>query len=226
MGFRQNKQEISGLLLAEDFERSLEKICALGLKKAVSPLIAFLNSRKELQRWRAVTGLGVVVARLADQDLEAARVVVRRLMWSLNDESGGIGWGAPEAMGEICARRQRLAREYSKILVSYLNPAGNYLEHPVLQRGLLWGLARLAHARPELAREAVLYIQPFLYSKDPIHRGLAAWILAGLQDLWAEPCLNLLRQDNSRITLYWGYILKDCSVARLTEKKQNPEDPC
>ncbi|MFW6055532.1 MAG: DVU0298 family protein [Thermodesulfobacteriota bacterium] len=226
MGFRQNKQEISGLLLAEDFARSLDKICALGLKKAVSPLITFLNSRDELQRWRAVTGLGVVVARLADQDLEAARVVMRRLMWSLNDESGGIGWGAPQAMGEICARQQRLAREYSKILVSYLKPAGNHLEHPVLQRGLLWGLARLAHARPELAREAVLYIQPFVCSKDPIHRGLAAWFLAGLQEPGAESSLSLLRLDNSRLTLYWGYSLRSCSVARLAKKNENPEDPC
>ena len=226
MGYRQTKQEISGLLLAEDFERSLDKICALGLKKAVSPLISFLNSRNELQRWRAVSGLGVVAARLADQDLEAARVVMRRLMWSLNDESGGIGWGAPQAMGDICARQERLAGEYSKILVSYLNSAGNYLEHPVLQRGLLWGLARLAHVRPESVREAGLYSKPFVYSKDPVHRGLAAWFLAGLQDPAAESCLSLLKQDNSRITLYWGYSLREPTVSQLTEKIPNSEGPC
>lgn len=25
--------------------------------------------------------------------MDSARIVMRRLMWSLNDESGGIGWG-------------------------------------------------------------------------------------------------------------------------------------
>jgi hypothetical protein len=45
--------------------------------------------------------MGEVMAHLADKDMESARVIMRRLMWSLNDESGGIGWGAPEAMGEI-----------------------------------------------------------------------------------------------------------------------------
>jgi len=36
-------------------------------------------------------------------------------MWSLNDESGGIGWGAPEAMGAIMARHTGLADEYANI---------------------------------------------------------------------------------------------------------------
>ena len=78
---------------------------------------------------------------------------MRRLMWNLNDESGGIGWRArPEAMGEIVARSERLADEYGHILISYLDPDGNYLEHPLLQRGLLWGIGRFAHARPEKGR--------------------------------------------------------------------------
>ena len=47
--------------------------------------------------------MGAVVANLAEKDMESARVVMRRLMWSLNDESGDIGWSRPEAMGEIIA---------------------------------------------------------------------------------------------------------------------------
>ena len=55
--------------------------------------------------------MGAVVAHLAEKDMESARVVMRRLMCSLNDESGGIGWGAPEAMGEIIASHEGLASE-------------------------------------------------------------------------------------------------------------------
>ena len=61
--------------------------------------------------------MGALVFSLAEQDMESARVVMRRLMWNLNDESGGIGWGSPEAMGEIMARHSGLAEEYSKISV-------------------------------------------------------------------------------------------------------------
>ena len=90
--------------------------------------------------------MGQVVSNLADTDMESARVVMRRLIWNLNDESGGIGWGSPEAMGDIMACHQRLAEEYHRLLISYVRPEGNFLEHPQLQKGLLWGLARLARS--------------------------------------------------------------------------------
>ena len=227
MRFRQIKQEIAGLLMTDDFQESLEIICSFGLNKAISPLISLFNSRDELQRWRAVSGLGFVTTRLATSEMESARVVMRRLMWMLNDESGGIGWGAPEAMGDITARHQGLADEYARILISYLNPSGNYLEHPMLQRGLLWGLARLAHARPEHTQKATDCLQPFLVSADPIHRGLAAWTLAAQQDSTVQTRLAPLRADHSPITVYWGYTLQVCSVSQLTKKStRSPENPC
>ncbi len=215
MAYRQIKQDIAGLLAADDFRHSLEIICSFGLNKAISPLISLFNSREELQRWRAVSGLGFVTARLADQELESARVVVRRLMWMLNDESGGIGWGAPEAMGDLTARHPILADEYARILVSYANVEGNYLEHPVLQRGLLWGLARLAHARPSMTTAATESLSPFLVSADPIHRGLAAWTLAVQDDPSVQKRLEALSTDNTRITLYWEYTLHSCPVNAL-----------
>jgi len=45
----------------------------------------------------------MVISNLTEKEMESARVIMRRLMWSLNDESGDIGWGAPEAMAEIIA---------------------------------------------------------------------------------------------------------------------------
>lgn len=94
--------------------------------------------------------MGAFVANLADEDIESARVIVRRLMWQLNDESGGIGWGAPEVMGEILARHEGLAGEYANILTSHIKEDGNSLEHEPLQRDALWGVARLAQVRPDL----------------------------------------------------------------------------
>ena len=216
MRFRQIKQEIAGLLVADDFQQSLEIIPSFGLNKAVSPLISLFNSRNELQRRRAVSGLGFVTARLAEEEMERARVVMRRLMWMLNDESGGIGWGAPEALGDITARHRDLADQYARILVSYLNSSGNYLEHPVLQRGLLWGLARLAHARPAMTAAATESFRPFLVSADPNHRGLAAWALAVQDSPSVRDLLEPLATDDSRITLYWEYTLHSCPVSALT----------
>jgi hypothetical protein len=129
------KQYLQTRMQAENFNDTLLAILDLPARKVVNPLISFFCSRDAILRWRSVSALGAVVARLADENRESARVVMRRLMWSLNDESGGIGWGAPEAMGEITARHAGMAGEYGHILLSYLAEDGNYLEHEVLQRG-------------------------------------------------------------------------------------------
>jgi hypothetical protein len=215
MGSRQLKKILPALLKNEEFEKSLEEICLLPARKIINPLFSFFHNKDELVKWRAVTAMGAVAARLAHEDLESARIVMRRLMWNLNDESGGIGWGSPEAMGEIMARHDKLAKEYACILVSYINEAGNYLEHEILQRGVLWGLGRLAHRRPELVRGASAYLCPFMRSKDAIHRGLAAWVAGAIPSGITQSLLKHLVTDNERINIFISMNLVERTVGQL-----------
>ena len=215
MGFRELKNIVFQLLDSSDFPKSLEEICRLPPKEAVNPLFLFFHNSNELVKWRAVTAMGAVVSRLADQEKEAARIVMRRLIWNLNDESGGIGWGSPEAMGEIMARDSRLAHEYHKILMSYIMPEGNYLEHEMLQRGVLWGVGRLAHERPELVESSAQYLIPFMNSHDPFHRGLAAWIAVLFNKPVTNNLLKEMRDDQAVFTLYADGQLKDVTVSSI-----------
>ncbi len=215
MGSRQLKKILLPLLKKEEFEKSLEEICFMPARRVVNPLFSFFYSTDEWVKWRAVTAAGVVVARLAHKDLESARIVMRRLMWNLNDESGGIGWGSPEAMGEIMARHDGLAREYACILVSYINEAGNFLEHEMLQRGVLWGLGRLAHTRPELVQDASVYLPPFMQSKDAVHRGLAAWVAGAIPSEMTKSLLKRLVTDKARINIFIRMNLVERTVGQL-----------
>jgi hypothetical protein len=129
---------------------------------------------------------------------------MRRLMWSLNDESGGIGWGAPEAMGEVMARHQCLAEEYACILISYLDETGNYLELPALQEGVLWGVGRLAETRASLLTGLPSLLSPFLTSPSPVHRGLAAWAAGSLRAYALKSLLNPLKTDKMHFEFYDG----------------------
>jgi hypothetical protein len=153
--------------------------------------------------------------------MEAARVVMRRLMWTLNDESGGIGWGAPEAMGEITARHAALADEFACILVSYIRPDCNFLEHPILQRGVLWGLGRLAHARPAAAAEAVPFVASFCDSADPHHRGHAAWFLSAYRASRTPPCAALT-EDPALFSFYFDGFFGEAAVADAAAGKLPP----
>ena len=212
---RQLKREIKKLLLQKDFQRGLAEVAALPPRKAVNPLFSFLCSTDDTLKWRSVTAMGEVVDRLAQKDTESARVIMRRLMWHLNDESGGIGWGCPETMGEIMARNKNLADEFWCILISYARPDGNFLEHETLQRGLLWGIGRLAHARPQLLKDSGAWLLPFLQAADPNLRGLAAWTVGALRHQGAKTLLKKLATDTAIVNIYLDRQLMSCSVAEL-----------
>ena len=212
---RQLKKKIKKLLMQEDFERGLAEVAALPARKAVNPLFSFLCSTDDILKWRAVTAMGEVVHRLAEKDIESARVIMRRLMWHLNDESGGIGWGCPEAMGEIMALNEQLADEFWCILISYAQPEGNFLEHPTLQRGLLWGIGRMAHARPHLLRDSADYLHPFLQADDPHLRGLAAWAAGALRQAEHADLLKTLATDKQNLSIFLNRQLRSCSVAEM-----------
>lgn len=168
----------------------------------INALFSFLFHNDQNVRWHAVSAMGAVVSKLADADREPAREIMRRLMWSLNDESGGIGWGAPEVMGEIMACHEGLAHEYAHMLLSYIRPDGNYLDHELLQRGVIWGIDRLAQTRPHLVKRAVTYLHPHLKAKDAPTRGITIRIMGLLGAEAARPEILVLLHDHTEIQLY------------------------
>jgi hypothetical protein len=212
------KGHVLTLLESEDGEPVLERLCRLPPRKVVNPLLSFLYHGDQKIRWRAVEAMGLIVARLADEDMESARVVMRRLMWNLNDESGGIGWGSPEALGLIMARHQGLAVEYAHILMSYARKDGNYLEHDMLQRGLLWGIGRLAEVRPLLLPDVERHLIPYLKSSDAAVRGLAARAAGILAIASARPSLRALAGDEAPIVTYLQGKVVHLRVADLAKE--------
>jgi hypothetical protein len=200
-GGRAIKRKVLKLLKSQDFDRALKDIGGLPARRVINPLFSFLYNKDEALKWAAIAAMGAIVGRLADENMEAARVIMRRLMWNLNDESGGIGWGSPEAMGEILSVHEGLAKEYVHILISYTREDGNYLEYESLQRGLLWGIGRLAQARPELVKEAVTHIMPYMHSPDAGVRGHAIWVMGLLEAEEARSELEALTEDEAEFQM-------------------------
>ena len=212
---RELKARVLAALKLEDSGQALAMLAELPVRQVVNPLFSFFCSTDPTVRWRAVTAIGAVMATLADADMEAARVVMRRMIWQLNEESGGIGWGMPEAMGETMARHEGLAQEYAHMLVSYIQEDGNFLEHVPLQRGVLWGLGRLAQARPWLVEEAAPDLQAFLRAEDAQVRGLAVWIIGLVGAPAARRALESLTTDDAEIPLYLDWREERCTVSEL-----------
>ena len=115
------------------------------------------------------------------------------------------------------ASHETLAREYVQILVSYMREDGNFLEYEPLQRGLLWGIGRLAQVERELllAHHAGRYLLPYLESDDAAVRGLAAraWGLLGTTEAVTQ--LEALLEDHEEVRLYLERELVKSSVGNL-----------
>ncbi|MFW5908043.1 MAG: DVU0298 family protein [Desulfosalsimonas sp.] len=209
------KKDVHRLLSDSDRQRVLETVFSHRPRRIINALIARFYDEDALIRWRAIAAAGVVVSGLAREDRESARVVMRRFMWMLNDESGGIGWGAPEAMGETTVLSPAMAEEYGEILCSFVYPDRNFLEHPGLQRGLLWGLGRLAQARPQRVQEALPHILSFTESGDAVHRGHAAWAAGNIKDPGALENLEHLFSDHGEIDFFENWYIRRVRVAEL-----------
>ncbi|MBM9520984.1 HEAT repeat domain-containing protein [Desulforhopalus vacuolatus] len=189
----------------------------------INPLFSAICHPLERVRWHAVSAFGVVVSKLADENLEEARVVMRRLLWSLNDESGGIGWGAPESMGEILAQSEALRREYLHMLLSYMQEDGeelfqdgNYLELPMLQRALLWGLGRVAECFPELMRQQIHLPDLCWYLESP-DRQVAALALRLYKLIGVNPGAKMLAlfTHDQTLEFYSAGIIESVKIATL-----------
>ncbi|MCG6881749.1 MAG: HEAT repeat domain-containing protein [Deltaproteobacteria bacterium] len=196
------KARMLEILYRSDADAGLLELGRYPTKRIVNALLPLLYNQDEIIKWRAVTFMGIFMADLAEEDMEAARNVMRRFMWNLNDESGGIGWGSPEAMGEILARHEGLAAEYAVILFSYADKDGNYLELPMLQRGLLWGIARFSEAAPQVVRGSKLQFLHYLNSTDAAVRGHAARILGLVGTKEDRKYLLPLLKDKSAYMTY------------------------
>ncbi len=208
---RKIKKKVLALLAGNDLTNARDELGKFDEQGLVNPLFSALYRSEEMLRWHTVTIFGEVLSRLADKDMEAGRIVMRRFLWSLNDESGGIGWGAPEAMAEAMFHHDGLCDEYLHMLISYMrqdgpleHQDGNFLELPELQRGVLWGINRLAEKRAELLfeKDVVPDLLASLLSQDATVRGLAAKTLGALGGSEFAEELQALLEDERPVRFY------------------------
>ncbi len=200
---RSIKTALRKFLKSPGFQKEDIEEFNIGYKRLVSPLISFFCSTSAIEKWRSITTLGWVVCRLALENLEDARVVIRRLMWQLNDESGGIGWGCPEAMGEILRCNGKLADEFSHILISYVDPNGNMLDNESLVEGALWGLARLAEKDPVVCGRGKEIYKLYVNHERPLVRLYSALILGFINEGSDIPEVESVFSDTTQVGFYW-----------------------
>jgi len=196
-------------------ERRHEEILALTRqdKKVLTRLMAFLYDREERVCWRAVEAMGLVAAQVAERDLEFVRNVLRRLLWSLNDESGSIGWFAPQALGEIIHHQPEALADFIPVVTGLLE-----LEEEVFRPGTLWALGRIGQPVQEKSPEVVPLVGQYLSASAPEIRGLAVWCLGQLQVAEAQSSLEELAKDDAPVRVFEGGELLTTTIGQLAQR--------
>ncbi|WP_321495454.1 DVU0298 family protein [uncultured Desulfobacter sp.] len=212
---RKTKRLVGGLLALGSRSQALESLAQIPDTQLTGHLFSYFYSKEELIKFRSVTAMGELVARIAENRMENARVILRRIMWNLNDESGGIGWGSPEAMGEILSKSPALALEFKSILFSYLDHKGNHIEHDMLQRGVLWGIGTYLGTAPrDLTQGTREQLEAHLCSSDPVKRGYAIRALSNGDVLKCTALPDFIQADKTAIDIYTGW---NFSTTRLSD---------
>ena len=124
------------------------------------------------------------------------REYIRRQFWSLNDESGGIGWNSTQIIAETIIQIPDLTEPYATMIID------RTLDEPLLINSGLWSVGRLGKRISQsidLFHDKVLKA---LKGDDPETLGLAAWATGEVTFQPALPYLKNLYGREEKVRIY------------------------
>jgi hypothetical protein len=154
------KQAVLDALETNDFE-AIERL-ALQSRKVMSVLVRLAYDKETLVGWRAIVAAGQVASAYTGNNYEFLRETVRKLLWSLTDESGGIGWSAPELIGEIVSSDPKRFSDIVPMIAEVF-----CIEEAVFRPGVLYAFKRIAETHPEMITPFQKIILGGLSEQDP-----------------------------------------------------------
>jgi hypothetical protein len=163
-------------------------------RRSLSVLVRISYDKETLAAWRAIRAVGLAAKALVKTDHEFLRETVRKLLWSLSDESGGIGWSAPELLGEIVSADPEEFDDIIPLIAQVFD-----VEEEVFRPCVVYALTRIAEAAPKKVAVYQKIAIMSLTDKNPLTKiyGLELaerlWQTATKENLWSpEYCQRIM----------------------------------
>jgi len=207
------KKKITGLLKRRDFAAIRSGLLS-PTGKNITAMISLSYDKKSVISWRAIEAIGLMTAVMAKTSPDSVRNIAGRLLWMIRDESGGIGWSAPEILGEIVRNNPELCSDIAPVIVSFH-------EEEMLTSGVLWAVGRMGGGNPGMTEYAASVIPPYLRSADKRLRAFAARALGEIGALDAAGEIEKLRDDGNLIELYEDGELMEKTVGEVAREALN-----
>jgi methylated-DNA-[protein]-cysteine S-methyltransferase len=174
-------QEDLSSLLAEENHQALLALARQRSAKILRYLSGRLYSADEKEKWRAVAALGAIVSEREIISRRKVADLLRRFFWAMNDESGAVPYGIPEAIGQILAQRPEFQDEFLPVLCSMLTHEDMIQTGPI-ERGVVWALGQVGPPVATCSQVAVKALRQLSWSHPEAEtRNLATWALSRIE---------------------------------------------
>ncbi|MFC2006337.1 DVU0298 family protein [Chloroflexota bacterium] len=205
------RQQVKTLLVQRDYSELL-RLCQRE-RRFWRALRLCLYETDESLRWPAIEAVAELLKTWWHEgNGEKVREYIRSLLWLLNDESGGIGWSAPETIAETIVSIPELLEPYGSIMISCAS------EGSPLFNGSLWAIGRLG----KQIKEAIAFFQDKVFaafdSDDPETLGLVAWAMGEADFTPALASLAMLRDREELVRIYIGGHFQEKSLGSWSKE--------
>ncbi|MFC2067404.1 DVU0298 family protein [Chloroflexota bacterium] len=157
----------------------------------------FLYETDENIRWPAIESVAILMNRWwHDGSKERVQEYIRGQLWLLNEESGGIGWSAPEVIAEMIIHIPELLEPYGSIMVT------RALQGQALINNSLWAIGRLGRQIKKVIAVSQEEVLTAFDSYAPDTLGLAAWAMGEAGFTPALTHLERLRDMKEMVRIY------------------------
>jgi len=190
---RERKAALKELLQAHDYDAI--RAWARQERNPLGTLQAALFTTDPLECRRVIEATGLAAAVVAETDLDAVRESVRKHFWMMNDESGNVGWYAPETIGEILYRVPALVEEFAPLLPSY------FAEEP-FERGTFEAVARVAEVQAPIFSKHVSELITALGDERAAIRAFAFLALSRVDPVAGRNNAARLADDTAAVERY------------------------
>ncbi len=205
------KQKITDALM----ERDDDAIAALAVndKRALGKLISMALNKDDVLCWRAIEAMGVCATTLSRENPASVRNIAQRILWSAREESGGMGWSAPELLAEIVIAAPRQFPDFPPIIVSLHSED----EEKVFLKGVLRAAGRMGEAGITGIPGSDELIRSSLGHEDAGVRGLAIWA-APRAGIAIGDVIGGLTADKAKVRVYEDGELAEYTVGELARQ--------
>ncbi len=207
------KKKVKEALLKRDIDtlRALVK----QQHRVVNMLVSMSYDKDSLLTWRAIEAIGPVVKELTDISRDKGRDTARRLLWSITEESGGLGWSAIEMLAEIVVHAPG---EYGDLVPMIME----FYDEEFLRPGVLYAICRIGTTNPNLIRDwdmIKMLIEDALRDENPKTVGMGLYALKCLKErLNGVVVPERVFSDERRVLIYSSGSLESMRLMDIAQE--------